>query len=145
MKWLLTVVMVIGLLVAGNARAMNVWALYEDSGFAARLGTGDKIEIGTEFKALMNWTYPFQDADYLGGIYGVWKFGNDDAFLNPYIGGRILFDYEINDWPSVGGPVAGIVLSDFIVVEYQNQHWSGELDRLRIDEHLITAGVRLKF
>jgi len=145
MKWLLTIAVVLSLLVAGNARAMNVWALYEDSSFTARLGEGDKIEVGAEFKACMDWTLPFQDADYLGGLYGVLKLGNSDVFLNPYVGGRILFDYE-NEWDTIGGPVAGVVLSDFITVEYQNQYWSGEIARLRPDRELIVIGIKpIKF
>jgi len=156
---LLVFTICISLLVAGSAQAANVWALYDNDGFTARLGTevGSNIEIGIEEKAYMDWTYPFQKANYLGGLYGIIKPASDITpemtsrqalepdLLTPYIGGRILFDYEDSELPAVGGPVVGVLICDIVTFEYQYQEWADRLKKLKPDRHNLTVGLKLRF
>ena len=144
----MAMVVVVVLLVAGTAQGMNVWALYDDSGFTGRLGTelgeAKNVEIGAEWQSCFDWKKPFHGEDYLGGVYGVLKLFDSDALLNPYIGGRILFDYE-NDADYIGGPLAGLLLGDGLIFEYAYQDWSRDMKRISPDRHKVTVGLRLRF
>lgn len=146
MKFLVCLVIVLCLLVAGNVQGMNVWTMYEDAGFTMRLGqeVGSNIEIGIEEKVETDWDRPFQDGDYLGGIFAIVKFADENALLAPYIGGRILFDYE-DDFGAIGGPVGGVLIGKLVAVEYQYQDWQNDLDAWKPDRHVINIGFKFRF
>jgi len=147
MRWLVMLAMVICLLVAGNAQAVNLWAMYEDTSFITRLGTdiGDSFEVGAELQSSMDWDYPFTGTDYLGGIYGIAKVGDRNAFINPYVGGRILTTFESDFDAVIGGPVVGVLIKEVVVIEGRNQYWSSNMDCWKPDEWVFSAGVTLRF
>ena len=130
------------LLVAGNAQAADVWALYTNDGMLARVGGGDDIEIGIEVDTIYDWNRAFEQADYIGGVYVVKKF--NDPVIAPYIGGRLLADYE-NRWETLGGPVGGVVIGNLLTIEGRYTASGNDAERFKIDEWELGIGFKLKF
>lgn len=146
-----------------SAGDITFWALGEQAiieptdGIVMRLGwLNENIEFGLQTVFLPD-VEPEMPEVY--GLYGV-------AFLEPievnnpipleilpevisanlYMGGQISLDFGEDDVGSYAGLIAGTILNDVLVIEYQYNRLGDELAAaLDPDAHSLYLGLRIKF
>lgn len=152
MRTLISILIV--LLVAAMAQAdMTTWLLGEtdidsDQGMIqARVGyLHNDVEVG------LSSTAPPQ----VYGAYGLYHLG-DVVDVNlpipyagilkakPYVGAQLSVDFGGDGDEAFAGPIAGLVIQEVMVLEYQYRLYDDVLEGLLTDEHRVLFGLRVQF
>ncbi|MHC4207357.1 MAG: hypothetical protein ACYSTT_22100 [Planctomycetota bacterium] len=153
------VFLVLVLALAVPARAeLSAWLLTDNEVVGARVGyVNNNIEVG----GLSYWWYDTEPMEppQVFGAYGAYHFPDLIEVANPipvdwlpatlhaspYLGMQIGIncDREKRDFI---GPIAGLLLQDLLVIEYQYREYSDALEAaLGSGEHVVMAGIRIKF
>jgi hypothetical protein len=152
-KWLTTICAIVLMAGVAQAKDFNAWLLGDSDSLTARLGYDitPNVEVGGEV-AWLN----LDEVPGNAGIYGIYKFPDAVNVPNPlplewlpktlmampYLGMQVGVDI-LNKGTFVG-PIAGLVIQDIIVVEYEYLMTDFQLGQMN-NEHRVSMGLCIRF
>lgn len=139
-----------------NADGLNIWAIGEYNSIAGRVGyrfgePNEPWEAG-----IASYWWPHEDAPQVYAIYGLYNFAEtltidqplnvdflpDKIEAQPYIGAQVGVAFD-ND-QAICGPIAGLIIQDILVFEYQFQMVDDDLEKSLNDQHKVLLGLVIK-
>lgn len=132
---------------------ITTWLLADDDSRQVRAGwQDDKYGIEAGITAL--W---LEDESQIYGVYGVWHvlepvnipnffgFGPETLEGYPYVGAQVSAAIDSDDKGDLYGPIAGLLIQNIVVVEWQYRIVDNVLEGPLDDEHKVVFGLLWRF
>lgn len=149
-KLIVWIVLIVALMVPISARAcITTWLLADDDSRQVRVGWQDE-EVGIEAGITGFW---LEDEPQIYGVYGVWHvpgpvnipnffgIGPETLEAYPYVGAQVTAAIDSDDKGDLYGPIAGLLIQNIVVIEWQYRIVDNVLEGPLDDEHKVVFGL----